>query len=123
MLPGVTERELSGIFRPAEFRSLGFPIDQIQSLRTERHKFTLHIVANVINKSLTTVHNALKRLRVLKEVTGPESGNAANSSGPNSRLTCSEELNVTGWIKARQRKYDCPLPPKVRDSAGRLLLQ
>jgi hypothetical protein len=62
MLPDVTERELLGILRSAEFQSLGFPTDQMQFLRTEPNKFTLQIVADLFNEPLTTVHSALKRL-------------------------------------------------------------
>jgi hypothetical protein len=119
MLPNVAERELLGIFRSAEFRFLGSPVHQMQFLRTQPREFTLQTAANLFNESLTTAHGALKRLRLLNEAADPEFGNAVNSS----RLTCSGELNVTGWIEARQRQSVCPSPTEVRDYAGGLLLQ
>jgi hypothetical protein len=80
-------------------------------------------VANLCSEPLTIVHNAQKRFQVLKEAADPESGTTATFSDPHSRLTCSEELNVTGWIETRQRQYDCPSPTEVRDDSGRSLLQ
>jgi hypothetical protein len=95
----------------------------MQFLRTQPHKLILQIVVSLFNKSLTTVHSALKRLRIMKEAVDPESANAANFSRLHSGLTCSGELNVTGWIEARRGQYDCPSPTEVRTYAGRLLLQ
>jgi hypothetical protein len=62
MLSDISERELLGTFRSADFRSLGSPIDPMQFLRTQHDKFTLEIAVYLFNKPLTTVHNALKRL-------------------------------------------------------------
>jgi hypothetical protein len=71
--PDITERELLDIFRSPEFRSPRSPIDQLQFLRTNPHKFTFQIVAVLLNEPGTTVHTALKRLRFLKEAAGRKS--------------------------------------------------
>jgi hypothetical protein len=108
MRPDVAEGELLSIFRSAEVRSVGSPTDQIPFLQIEPHTFTLQMIATLFHEHLTTAHKRLKPLRFLEEAADGGSGNAADFSGSHFRPTCSEELNIIGWIEARQQQYDCP---------------
>jgi hypothetical protein len=90
-------------------------------LREQPHKFALQILSALFSTPQWSIHDALKRQQRLADDADLRTDELCESSGPNARLTHSEDRAIIDWGGSAQRVGDCASPCEVRGDTSRPL--